>query len=313
MKISDKCFASPSQPEIASENDYYPFGMVMPGRNYNGGNYRFGFNSQEKVDEISGAGNHNTALFWEYDTRLGRRWNQDPKPNPAISNYVVFTNNPILYNDLNGDSIKLGNLYDKDSKGTYKNAEKIAAFEAFASTKEGNKYIIDRAQKGFVLEGAFMKSLKINTKAEGRQSKNGIDIEFNIDNIGDEARTDDKIGIDGRLKLNFTIDIIYDKTKSFRDNVLNDVDDFSHESLLHGDLREQLFLNSDFKTNPFSHSNESLFSSKYGKGEGLSILQQVQNFNIKLNDGRIKYSNEYLWMNIMMPGLGYSLQPNIQK
>ena len=42
--------------------------------------YRFGFNGQEKVDEIAGAGNHTTAEFWEYDTRLGRRWNRDPEP-----------------------------------------------------------------------------------------------------------------------------------------------------------------------------------------------------------------------------------------
>jgi hypothetical protein len=42
--------------------------------------YRFGFNGQEKVNEIAGVGNHNTAEFWEYDTRLGRRWNLDPKP-----------------------------------------------------------------------------------------------------------------------------------------------------------------------------------------------------------------------------------------
>ena len=35
--------------------------------------YRFGFNGQEKVNEIAGVGNHNTALFWEYDTRTAQR------------------------------------------------------------------------------------------------------------------------------------------------------------------------------------------------------------------------------------------------
>ncbi|RYE57187.1 MAG: hypothetical protein EOP48_06355 [Sphingobacteriales bacterium] len=42
--------------------------------------YRFGFNGQEKVNEIAGIGYHNTALFGEYDTRLALRWNRDPKP-----------------------------------------------------------------------------------------------------------------------------------------------------------------------------------------------------------------------------------------
>ena len=26
-----------------------------------------------KTNELGGIGNHNTAMFWEYDTRLGRR------------------------------------------------------------------------------------------------------------------------------------------------------------------------------------------------------------------------------------------------
>jgi hypothetical protein len=65
--------------------------------------YRFGFNGQEKVDEIAGVGNHNTALFWEYYTRLGRRWNLDPVETDGVSPYVANLDNPILYNDPNGD------------------------------------------------------------------------------------------------------------------------------------------------------------------------------------------------------------------
>jgi Glycosyl hydrolase 108 len=65
---------------------------------------RFSFNGQEKVDEISGAGNHNTALFWEYDTRLGRRWNVDPVVKPYESSYATFSDNPIYLIDPNGDN-----------------------------------------------------------------------------------------------------------------------------------------------------------------------------------------------------------------
>ena len=81
----------------------------MPGRQVNSGDYRYGFNSQEKVDEIAGAGNHNTAEFGELDTRLGRRWNEDPKPNPSVSNYAVFGNNPIYQYDLKLDTPTVGN------------------------------------------------------------------------------------------------------------------------------------------------------------------------------------------------------------
>ncbi|MBP9135227.1 MAG: hypothetical protein KBF75_14465 [Saprospiraceae bacterium] len=84
--------------------DYYPGGMVMPERNFSTAHYRFGFNTQEKVDEISGAGNHNTALFWEYDTRLVRRWNIDPRQNQSLSGYVCLNDNPIWNSDFSGDS-----------------------------------------------------------------------------------------------------------------------------------------------------------------------------------------------------------------
>jgi hypothetical protein len=88
--------------EVLSQNDFYPGGMQLPERTYQAGStfYRFGFNSHEKSDEISGAGNHTTALYGEYDTRLVRRWNPDPKPTVGISDYSVFFNNPIWRNDI---------------------------------------------------------------------------------------------------------------------------------------------------------------------------------------------------------------------
>src|SRR5690554_4076544 len=40
--------------------------------------YKYGYNTQERVDEISGKGNHYTAPYWEYDPRVVHRWNRDP-------------------------------------------------------------------------------------------------------------------------------------------------------------------------------------------------------------------------------------------
>lgn len=89
-----------------------PFGMIMPGRNYRDSVFRFGFNNQEKDDEIYGVGNATTAMFWEYDSRLGRRWNKDPKPIASVSPYTTFENNPIWHIDPNGDSIGIS-LFEK--------------------------------------------------------------------------------------------------------------------------------------------------------------------------------------------------------
>jgi hypothetical protein len=84
----------------------YPFGMHMQGRSFSSGSYRYGFNSQEQDNEIYGTGNSYTAEFWQYDSRLGRRWNVDPKPDVSISSYATFSNNPIYYVDQRGDTIR---------------------------------------------------------------------------------------------------------------------------------------------------------------------------------------------------------------
>ena len=65
--------------------------------------YRFSFNGQEKDDEISGTGNTMTAQFWEYDTRLGRRWNLDPVYIYYQSNYSVLSNNSNIFIDPKGN------------------------------------------------------------------------------------------------------------------------------------------------------------------------------------------------------------------
>jgi len=88
--------------DVLSATDYYPFGSPMPGRNLEGDGYRFGFNSKEKDNEIYGNGNSYTAEYWQYDARLGRRWNVDPVDKPWMSSYHAFSNKPITNVDPNG-------------------------------------------------------------------------------------------------------------------------------------------------------------------------------------------------------------------
>lgn len=84
--------------------------------------YRFGFNGQEKDDEVSGNGNTMTAEFWEYDARLGRRFNCDLVVKYWMSPYHAFSNKPILNTDPNGardDKFydEEGNMVFDDGKG----------------------------------------------------------------------------------------------------------------------------------------------------------------------------------------------------
>ena len=84
--------------------------------------YEFAFNGQEKDQEIYNNQSTTTATFWEYDGRIGRRWNLDPKPQIFISDYAVMGNNPISFNDLLGDKFKTS----KDEK-TARKIERTAA------------------------------------------------------------------------------------------------------------------------------------------------------------------------------------------
>ncbi len=89
----------------------------MPGRNYqSSSSYRYGMNDQEKDDEI--AEGIYTAKYWEYDSRLGRRWNVDPVMKYWRNSYDAFDNNPIWKIDPNGDD----DFFNSD--GSYSHSSK---------------------------------------------------------------------------------------------------------------------------------------------------------------------------------------------
>jgi RHS repeat-associated protein len=91
------------KPEIISIRDYYAYGSEINERSFEPikPKYRYGFNTQEKVFEINK--DHYTARYWEYDSRLGRRWNVDPKPTVGFSEYAVNMDDPISKNDPEGN------------------------------------------------------------------------------------------------------------------------------------------------------------------------------------------------------------------
>lgn len=96
--------------KVLSAQNYYPFGMQMPNKNYNLpsysslNKYRYGFNGMEKDDEVKGTGNQYTTLHLGYDARLGRWFSIDPKfklqpwqsPYNAIDNSQIWKNDPHL-------------------------------------------------------------------------------------------------------------------------------------------------------------------------------------------------------------------------
>jgi len=85
---------------------------------------RYGMNGQEKDNEV-GEGIY-TAEFWEYDSKIARRWNLDPKIKLWESPYASFANNPIWFTDPNGADTtfkKSDGTYDKQAQNDFNKAQ----------------------------------------------------------------------------------------------------------------------------------------------------------------------------------------------
>ncbi len=88
---------------ISSANDYYPFGMMMPARNYAAStSYKYGFNGKENDKDISNGGQDYGMRI--YDNRLGKFLSVDPitKKYPELTPYQFSSNTPIQAVDLDG-------------------------------------------------------------------------------------------------------------------------------------------------------------------------------------------------------------------
>ncbi len=109
--------------ELLSASNYYAFGMLMPGRSYQPEDYRFGFNGQEKDDEVKGSTNSIDFKFRGYDPRLVRFTSIDPltKKYPELTPYQFANNSPIRNIDidgLEGYSATDGKWIDKKTNAT---------------------------------------------------------------------------------------------------------------------------------------------------------------------------------------------------
>ncbi len=94
-------------PLVINAQDYYPFGMVEPGRSYllsGDSSYRYAFNGKEHVDQIYGVDDAYDYGFRYYDPRLGRFMSVDPlaAKYPFYTPYSFAGNTPIQAIDLDG-------------------------------------------------------------------------------------------------------------------------------------------------------------------------------------------------------------------
>ncbi|MBO7586727.1 MAG: hypothetical protein J6T13_06060 [Bacteroidales bacterium] len=152
----------------------YPPKFLLPAM----GGYRYFFNGQEADNEVLGEGVSLTAEFWQYDTRLGRRWNVDPVFKENESPYACFAGNPVWFADPRG----------KDGRVTYTETENggdIVVETKFFVYGKGAEIAVKNAKEQFaklntstsvVIDGKTY-NIRLNITWEVRQELADMDIE----------------------------------------------------------------------------------------------------------------------------------------
>jgi RHS repeat-associated protein len=127
--------------DVITANDYYPFGMQMPGRKYAAtGKYRYGFNGKENDNEVKGEGNQQDYGMRIYDPRLGRFLSVDPlvKKYPMLTPYQFASNRPIDGVDLDGlEYLTYTLVYLTDGNGP---AKLQSSYSVWHNSKEHNAH-----------------------------------------------------------------------------------------------------------------------------------------------------------------------------
>jgi len=158
--------------DVISYSDYYPFGMLLPNRHESSNEYRYGFQGQEKDDEIKGEGNSLNYKYRMHDTRIGRFFAVDPLTSeyPHYTPYSFSGNKVIAFRELEGleefysaDGSHLGTVGNSTQKRVvnddavfefYKAAESIAMSAESTVAKYLSSSLLNFAENGLLLNSA---------------------------------------------------------------------------------------------------------------------------------------------------------------
>ncbi|WP_217604394.1 RHS repeat-associated core domain-containing protein [Chitinophaga sp. GbtcB8] len=188
--------------DVVNANDYYPFGSLMPGRNYHAGDkYRYGFNGKENDNEVKGEGNQQDYGMRVYDPRIGRFLSVDPITNqyPELTPYQFASNRPIDGIDLDGlehspasakymrDNTSVLRISDPEEIKAVRENQEAAAFKLppqpqatisqdYKQTIWGSKGGFEYSKKMFEYEANLLPGGSIGMKALKKERITGKDV-----------------------------------------------------------------------------------------------------------------------------------------
>jgi RHS repeat-associated protein len=162
---------------VRSVQDYYPFGMHMPGRSFvSGDGHRYGFQGQEKDDEVKGEGNSVNFKYRMHDSRLGRFFSVDPltKDYPWNSPYAFSENTLINGVDLEGLEFEM-TIFPSGSSPAFSVIQAndvLFGYVRVVQEKTTRQGTIDRQSRLYRIKGVF----GVVQASFNQVNVNGIDV-----------------------------------------------------------------------------------------------------------------------------------------
>ena len=156
---------------LISQADYYPFGMLMPGRTIGSNEYRFGYQGQfAEKDEETG---YNSFELRLWDGRLGRWLSTDPYGQYA-SSYLGMGNNPVNRIDADGG---LDDWFVGKNKGEVVHAPNYGKNDVAALSQETGMDL-----NWFAKEGALGISAELSILSSTISGSKGFISLLNVEN-----------------------------------------------------------------------------------------------------------------------------------
>ncbi|MDP4267418.1 MAG: RHS repeat-associated core domain-containing protein, partial [Bacteroidota bacterium] len=189
--------------DVISSQDYLPFGMLMPGRNYQADQYRFGFNGKMNDNEICGnVGEFQDYGMREYNTYICRFLSVDPLTSkyPMLTPYQFASNRPIDGVDLDGKEvfIKIGDVPNGKAELRIINSEFVQGLQWTTSVNTYPLIVTDFATNKETVYSVTREALYINNNAKSDAQGN-----FTVYNTPFEPANGSSNSYEGKLINSF--------------------------------------------------------------------------------------------------------------